>query len=538
MQNNFQKISQHVDTLKFHYYISKTIEDEVFYKYISIVDDLVKLKKEAQQAKNDYADTKNIKKYFGVSTNGKYDYNFNVMPTSISGFSVVIFNNDISIAVRKSKNKINSSPVLKVEFRAEFLARKGYRKCIDIVNNFVSTHLIDDYELKISEIHLATDIQGYDFTPLDFYRMKTRSRNGKTHEEETDYSKASSFGGLTTFSGFSFGGGDYHLRVYNKSLEINKFKNKGFAKTLLWDNKTNFNPDSKVWRLEIQIRRSKLKRMVNADSSTMDNYENILNGIPSLWSKAMSDFTIKDISDKDTFNMLRGYRTLKNGTEKLLTKSAIYGIFKRSDSLPFWHTLKLWNGFDMSNRKFLKSYTSFSVSDSVNSLPLSFDSSKHTFKNHNIPLRSAYDVPKNGSFDYVSNSIKSVLSTMAKHYGSVNTQTLVQAFKEANEQNIQKKQVSLLEDSFNKQIDWFERIDFMTSNGVVDVPSYKHLETEIYQTLVSCDSHIKDVVFTHDIIDRIEARANFASKQKDEIVVKDVAYLENLINKVESKDVF
>ena len=490
MSREFQKISQHIDTLKFHYYIASSVEDTVFHLYNQKVDEMIVLKKEAQQAKNDYADTKSIKHFF------KDDNSFNVMPTSISGFSVVIFNNDISIALRKSKNKVNNSPILKVEFRAEFLARKGYRKCVDIVNNFVSSHLIDDYKIKISEIHLATDIQGYNFTPLDFYRVKTRSRNSQTHEEETDYSKASSYGGLTTFSGFSFGGGDYHLRVYNKTLEINKFKNKSFAKTLLWDNKTNFDDESKVWRIEIQIRRAKLKKMSNSDNSSMDDYANILNGIPSLWAKAMQDFSIKDISDSQTFDLLRGYRTLKNGTDKALTKSAIYGIFKRSDNLPFWNVLSKWNNYEGS------------------------------------AINTAFAVPNSGSFDYVVNSIKSLYSTMGKHYGSISTKTLMTAFSDANTQNLEKKQVSLLEDSFNKQIDWFERIDEMVSNGVCAVPSYKHLESEIFQTLVKCDNHIKDTSFSHAIIDRIEARAVFASDKKSVVHVRDKEYLEKLIQKV------
>jgi len=466
-----KKISQHVDTLKFHYYIAKTIEDEQFKNYTTVVTKLIALKKEAQTAKNEYQDTKQIKHYFSDSEN------FSIMPTSISGFSVVIYNNDISIALRKAKSKINPSPSMKVEFRAEFLARKGYKRAIEIVNNFVSKHLLEDYKIKISEIHLATDIQGYNFTPLDFYRMKTRSRKSETHEETTDYSKASSFGGLTTFSGFAFGGGDYHLRVYNKTLEINKFKNKSFAKTLLWSKNSDYNPSATVWRLEIQIRRAKLKKLINSDNSTMDDYTNILNGIPSLWQKAMQDFTIKDINDKDTFNMLRGYRTLKNGTNKPLTKQAIYGIFKRSEALPFWDYLKVWNGHDGTD------------------------------------ISTAFNMPQNGAFEYVSNSIKSLYSTLAKYSGSVDNLTLVQAFKEANEQNIEKKGISLIEDSFIKQIDWFERIEFMKLCGVVDVPSYKDLENNIFTTVLDANNHIHNVVYSDYIKDKLHTRKHNQVKQ-------------------------
>ena len=448
-----KKISQHVDTLKFHYYIKNTIEDKDFNDYLKIVDSLISLKKEAQEAKNNYGDTKSINYTIG-------EHKFNIMATSISGFSVVMKNNDVSIALRKSKNKINPSPVIKVEFRAEFLARKGYKKAVSIVNSFVTDFLLEQHKIKISEIHLATDLQGYSFTHLDFFRTKTRSRNRQTHQEESFEAKASSFGGITTFTGFSFGGGDYHMRIYNKTKEINKFKNKSFAMPLLWELKPNYNPDATVWRMEIQIRRAKLKKLINTDSSTMDDYDNILNGIPDLWKKALTDFTIKDIDDKTAFDMLRGKKTLKNGTEKLLTKNAIYGIFKRADNLPFWNELTKWNTYEGSE------------------------------------IKTAFNIPKSGSFDYVSNSIKSLFSTMGKHYGSVSTQTLIQAFKDANMQNQERKQISLLEDSFNKQLDYFEKIDFMVDNGVVSVPDYKHLEQNIYQTVFKADEHIKDVVFT------------------------------------------
>ncbi|MFA6195645.1 MAG: hypothetical protein WC656_03260 [Sulfurimonas sp.] len=475
MINEVSKISQHVDTLKFHYYISTNCSDESFHKFLKSVDTLISLKKDAQTTKNEYGDTKSINIEFGT-------HKFNVMDKSITGFSVVLANNDVSIALRKTKNKINPSPILKVEFRSEFLARKGYKKAVDIVNSFVSEYLLDETKIKISEIHLATDIQGYHFTHLDFFRMKTRSRNSQTHQEETDYSRASAYGGVTTFSGFSFGGGDYHMRIYNKTLEINKFKNKGFAKTLLWEHKPNFNPDATVWRMEIQIRRNKLKKLVNSDLSTMDDYYNILNGIPDLWNKALTDFRVLDISDTDTFNILRGKRTLKNGTERLLTKKAIYNIFNRSEDLPFWNDLKKWNGYDGNN------------------------------------ISTAFNMPKSGSFDYVSNSIKSLYSTMAKHYGSVDTQTIIQAFKDANELNLEKKQISLLEDSFNKQIDWFERIEYLHDNGVRNLPRYKILEENIFTTVERCNSAIHNIGFSSKFENRLGARVAFNNDYEREII--------------------
>lgn len=463
-----EKISQVVDTLKTQIYLDKNISDECFTSFSKITDSLIALKKDAQEASNNYGDTKSITYHLG-------EHKFHIMATAITGFSVVIFNNDVSIAFRKSKNKVNPSPVMKIEYRVEFLARKGYLKAVSIINGFVTDFLLDTYKVKISEIHLATDIQGYNFTPLDFYKMKTRSRGGKTYDDVSEDAKASAYGGITTFTGFSFGGGDYHLRIYNKTKEITQKKQKGFAKYLLWENKANYNPDRTVWRLEIQIRRAKLKKLVNFDGNTFDDYYNILNGIPDLWNKALNDFTIKDISDRDSFNMLRGFRTLKDGSHKLLTKQAIYSIFKRAEPLSFWSELQKWNTHEGSH------------------------------------VTRAFNLPKSGSFEYVSNSIKSLFSTMAKHYGSVDKQTLIMAFKDANEQNFEKKNISLLEDSFNKQLDWFERIDFLTDNGVLNVPSYKSLEQSIYTTVEKASSYIFDVNYSNDIKERLNSRLLFSS---------------------------
>jgi hypothetical protein len=398
------------------------------------------------------------------------------MSTSISGFSVVIKNNDVSIALRKTKNKVNPSPIIKVEFRAEFLARKGYKQAIKIVNKFIQDHFITDYKIKIPEIHLACDIQGYNFTPLDFFKMKTRYRNRVAYNEETVEAKTSLYGGITSFTGMTFGSGEYHFRIYNKTKEITKYKDKSFAKHHLWNHKDNYNPDSTVWRIEIQYRRSKLKRIANSENSNLDNYENILNAIPDLWSKALNDFEIKNINERDSYALLTGYRTLKNGTKKLLTKNAIYGIFKRSDSLPFWDDLKKWNGHDPK------------------------------------PIFTAFKEPKQGHISYVSNSIKSLYSTVAKYYGSISTKTLIQAFKDSDQLNIENKQISLIEDTLNKQIDWFEKIDYLKNNGVVTVPEYKHLQDNIYQTVFELDTRLKNIAYTQDFKNRLLERKKHQSE--------------------------
>jgi len=490
LPKNFEVISQTVDTIKTHYSISSDISDEDFYSYVEVVNKLLSLKKEAQEIRNNYGSTKSVNYKIG-------EHKFNVLPTSITGFSLVLQNADFSIALKQAKRKINPSPLIKVEFRAEFLARLGYQKCLDIVNLFIKLHLLPNYEVNVSEIHLATDTQGYDFKLADFMRMKTRMRLGETHDEQSLDASASMYGTATTFTGFVFGSGDYMLRIYNKTKEIQKYKHKSFAQIHLWDDKKNYNPDKTVWRLEIQIRRSKLKKMVNSEGSTMDDYFNCLNGIPDLWNKAMTDYEIKDVARKDVTDLLFGSREFKNGNIRELTKHAIQKIFARSPSFIFWHRLKQWK----------------------------YKAPKE--------ITTAPKIPKKGAKEYVNNAIKSFYSTLAKYKGSVDSNTIVEAFKEANEDNIQRKNVSLLEDSFNKQLDWMDLIDTQIQSGVLNNPDYRKLEHEIANVVLDADSHIKNVYYSKDIIERIEARILFPVDDKYSVTIQDKNYLENLLNRIE-----
>jgi len=451
-------ISQHVDTLKNHYYFGSELSDASFKRFLLVAESAISMKKEVQLRTNEHLDSSEI--YLEAS-----GMKFNIMPTSISGFSAVLFNRDVSIAIRRPKQKLFNSPVLKVEFRSEFLARVGYIKALELVNGFVSKALLDSYTIKVSEIHLATDIQGYNFTPLDYYRVKTRSRTSEMFEEETAHAKGSLYGTATSFSGFTFGGGNYRLRVYDKTLETKKYKDKEFAKFHYWENNPDYEPERNVWRIEMQYRREKLKTFQNSDYDILDGYINVLNSIPDIWNKALEDFTIKNVSDVDCFNILRRKRTLKNGTEKILSKNAIYQIFKRADVLPVWSKIKTWNTFQAK------------------------------------PLAKTFKVPYSSS-QYVYNSVKSVFSTMAKHYGTISSDALIMAFADANEDTLKKKQKSLLECAIEKQLDYFQKIDFLKSNGVVNLPPHKELEKNIYTIVSKASDSIYSAPLSENFISR------------------------------------
>ncbi|MDD2358676.1 MAG: hypothetical protein PHX13_12270 [Thiovulaceae bacterium] len=453
-------ISQTVDTLKLHFYIKKSICEKTFQSYIDLVSSLSKLKDEARNIKSMNQDERYVKHYFG-------DNYFQIMATSIAGFSVVIKSRDVSIAFRKPKNTLSHTPIIKVEFRAEFLARMGYIACIKHVENLLKEYILNDYKIKVSEIHLATDIQGHEFSFLDFYRMKTRARSSEHFEDVTDVSQGSVYGQSRVFSGFWFGGGDYRFRLYNKTIEINKNKNKAFAKSMLWDKNPQFDVNKTVWRMEIQIRRAKLKTLINSDKRQLDGFEVVLNAIPDLWTKAMQNYQILDIDRYKVLDILSGYRVLKDGSKKILTKEAIKHFFRKSEPLSFWNELTVWNTHESNE---IQTY-------------------KH------LPT---------GSLEYVANSIKSVLSTMGKHYGRIDETTLVRAFRDCNRLNLDNKGVGIVEDSMLKQFDYFERVDYFVDNGVCDVPSTKHLQDSIISSVAKHSPHLFTGAFTKNLSERIE----------------------------------
>lgn len=440
-------LNQHIDTLKNHYYPTTDISNENITNYNNLVEKLIRLKRESQTKSSDLQGVKDINEYIG-------NQKFNILPKSVKGFGVIISNSDISIAFRRIKNVLNKNPILKVEFRAEFLARYGYFKCIKIVSDFVRNNLLEVYKITISEIHLAADVQGYEFTHLDYFRLSTRARNSQVFEDDELYS--TSFGSLSNFSGFVYGSGNYMMRVYNKTKEIQKFRHKGFVKEYFWLKNPKYDEKKSVWRIEFQIRREKLKKLTDKNYDNFDNYETILNNIPSLWTRCISDFRFLEISDNEIFNMLRGYRELKDGTKKLITKHYRYNIIKNADRHTVWNSVQNYNGY---------------VGD---------------------PVNNAFKVPTKGSLHYVSNSIKSLFSTMGRYYGAINSDTLKKAFKDSNDLNIKTKEISLIDDAITKQLDFFERTLYTRLNGVVDVPDYKDLELDILEILSNQDYLYRD----------------------------------------------
>lgn len=406
------KLWQNIDTLKYHLYPSLLLTGKDIESYNILIDKFLSGKFEAQTQKNQ---NKSFKEY-QHSFNGDF---FQILPSTVRGFSVSIQNHDVTIHLKKLVISIDQSPFCKVEFRSHFLQRYGYISAVQKVNKFLKDHIISSYKIKISEIHLHCDVQGYDFTILDFHRTKTRTRNNRYYDDEIGCD--SFYYNGRSFQGFMKGGGNYLMRVYNKTKEIKKYPNKSFIEGL-WATNKDYDKTKPVFRIEFQIRREKLKNMV-IDGQVLDGFEIILNNLNNLWGRCLEDFSLRDMSDKDTTEIMLGFKTLKNGQKKILEFDAVRQRFTRSDVHPLWKVIETFNGH---------------------------------FKTDKI---DTFVKPFTKDFLYVHNAFKAFLSTSLSHFGDLLPSTIEEAIHKVGEYTLKKHEKTVLEDVYSKRLDRFNKLE-------------------------------------------------------------------------------
>lgn len=406
------KLWQNIDTLKYHLYPSLLLSGTDISGYNVLLDKLLSNKLLAQTQKNDNKSFKQYQHAFGSDS-------FQIMPSTVRGFSVSIQNQDVTIHLKKLVVTIDQSPFIKVEFRAHFLQRNGYMSAVQKINKFLKDHIISHYVIKISELHLHCDIQGYNFSILDFHRMKSKTRNNRYYDN--DATNDSFYFSGRSFQGFMRGGGDYMLRVYNKTKEIKKFPNKSYIEEL-WKTNKNYDPTKNVFRIEFQLRREKLKNMV-IDGQVLDGFEVILNNLNNIWGRCLKDFSLRDISDKDTTEIMLGFKTLKNGEQRVLSRDGVRTRFDRSDVHPLWKVIETFNGHYQTDKieTFVKPFTK--------------------------------------DFIYVHNAFKAFLSTSLSHFGDLLPSTIEEAMQKVSEYTLKKHEKTVLEDVYSKRLDRFNKLE-------------------------------------------------------------------------------
>lgn len=422
-----------IDTLKLQFYCSDVEKEKL--KFNANIDYFIALKTEAMEIKHH----DNQQRFKETKIN---DIKFRVMATSQNGFNVVLQNGDFTLSFRKIDDK-NINPIIKAEFRSEFLLRNGYNLAIKIVLETIEK-LLKNYHIKVSEIHLAKDIQGYNFNILDFYRLKTLKRNKQIFNQDTNLF----FSGLK-FTGFSIGKGAEMLRIYNKTHEISLNKNKAFVKYLSWDYNPDYDENSTVWRIEFQLRREKLKHLYSS-WGIVESLETLLNSISSIWNYLTDTFILKDFSIKECQEIQSGYKIINNEDFVILNQEAIKKRFQRAENHKLWNFIKTFKG------------------------------------NIGEKLQKIEDIKK-PSVEYVKNAFKGVLSTFIKlKRGAFDSKELTKILIEADKETQSKHKLTLIDKARIKTLDYCNRAkDFFNHTGIneLDFENYKKdLHDNIFET--------------------------------------------------------
>jgi hypothetical protein len=454
--NNIRKqkikiIDQCVDTLKMDLYKHQDLTTKQINDYNIFVSDLKELKHQAMQI----ISFDNQSRHVPTTIN---DINFDVMASvQGAGYSVQIRNADVTISF-KNITDISNNPIISIEFRSEFLHRQGYVKCINDVRKIIDSFL-PIYKIKITELHLATDTQGYTFTDTDRYRLRFRNRSLEAFEEsEQSYYQT----GLNA-TGFSIGKGEFMLRIYNKTFQINKIKKAGYVKVLKWDISPNYDEDIDVWRVEFQVRRSYLKTLSFDKYGILDGFENVLNAIPEIWSHCISRIVHYDISEKGAIELFTKKKINKDWSYTPLSTFAIRKRFQRANYSPLWQVIAKFNNYEASQ---LVKYN---------------------------PIK----LPEK---EYVVNSVKSVFTTLTKVLkGNFNPNALTDIILEANQKSLEKTDLGLLEHAKLKTLDFVNdcKANFTKYGEVTDgfTQFNQELKENLKKTFSVLNPHQQDVFF-------------------------------------------
>ena len=196
------------------------------------------------------------------------EHNFEVKPKGRGKYLFVIADGCFNIAL--SGKDASSLPFCYVQISSAFLEDVDVATAVDTLLSVINTFGTYD-ELSISRVDLCTD-----FTtncPLDIIQCRDWVTRAHCY---------SSYYYCQHFSGFSIGlGGDLSARLYDKTLELSRFKKKNFHKQwseLGWDG------EKTVWRMEFQLKKQVLKELqVNTITELLDNLAGIWHYTTSSW---------------------------------------------------------------------------------------------------------------------------------------------------------------------------------------------------------------------------------------------------------------
>lgn len=426
-------ISQHTDTFKEALYLQGDYD-----KYNKFVSDMIELKEQAQEIHDINNDNRFITFTMGLMK-------WQIMATSIRGYSVVMKNGDVSIALKKKGDlKIDKNPSLKIEYRASFLVNYGLNKCVQIMQDYIKGFIHADFISKVQEIHVAADTQGHRFSLLDIARFKTRSRTIKVHDGDDEFIGRQMVFSSRRMETMYFGGSNNKLRIYDKSKEIAGHPESGHIGRL-WRLNPAYDESKDVWRIEFQIRRPILKQLFNNQKESYEYTAVLLENISGLWDFFINYFSYRDLNRDTTLNIIEGHWQKKDGSFKLLTKEAERNIYKKSDIHPLWKTISNYQATQPS----------------------------YYFRFNQVKATSPI---------YAMNAYCALVSTITKHYGRFDEELVKKTIIEAENRCEVNNDMGVMDKAILKTVDYFSKVEYQKSIGldVIDIHDTVKENIEFY----------------------------------------------------------
>ena len=319
-------IHQGVDTLLTSHVI---LNLDSYIKYEKMLRHLDNIKDEAKEKNKTFEFEGGIT--FDFYTFGK----FKMMPKGLGRYKYVIMNEDITIKFSTLKYGANDfdNAQISVEYRAKFLSLLGHEKAYATVLSMFDNLIPSDtdtqlFKSQLMRIDLCTDIAGITYTPMDKFRFQTNFKNNGHIEfiEHMQYNR---------LTGFSFGKGDYMMRIYDKRLELNNNASKLWLTKLWTINGYPQNNEIPVWRHETQMRRPYLKRFRRG--AVDDEVRYFFDMLPSLWTFSFNKVEYVDVSDENVIKIMNGLYS-PEALKKMLQR------VKKSNPSDIWLMSSTFNG--------------------------------------------------------------------------------------------------------------------------------------------------------------------------------------------------
>lgn len=275
------EISMGLDRLKVGFYVE--FSDE------SLFDRLGVAKARAQETRQ----------VVPVQLGPDFDQYYNCHATGKSGgYAFHISRADVNVFISTRKDYMET-PNVWLDIGSISCWAPGYNTVINQICKLIILFRGTVRKNSVSEVHLCVDSIGQDIRDLglerydhwitrankffSYYDHSQQTFSGITwNQSEGDLGDLSAYTGMVTETGVSVGQGDIMLRVYDKTLEIDKNEAKKSLFASVWDQQDV--SDLQVTRTEFQLRKTVLKQF------HIKTLQDLHKKLSALWSYCVTDW--------------------------------------------------------------------------------------------------------------------------------------------------------------------------------------------------------------------------------------------------------